>query len=70
MIDYYLKFENEAASINIIESLYITHSIDVIGIIYKDDTLIDGWHVNIRGPEAIELNPYIIDVASPIRCWL
>lgn len=76
MIDYYLKFKNEADSIPIIEPLIPTHSIDVIGTIFEHDGVdptlmvpIDGWHINVRGPEESSLAIYSIDVTSPVRIW-
>lgn len=58
-------------------------ALDVIGTIYKPTgemllgedgeypamAPIDGWHVNVRGPEALELNPYVIEVKTPARAW-
>lgn len=59
------------------------HSIDVIGTIYKptgkmlagDESSypemapIEGWHVNVRGPEDDTLAQYHIEVLTPVRMW-
>lgn len=83
MTDYTLKFPDEATATSTLEPFIATHAIDTIGIIYKPtgETLlgedgeypamasIDGWHVNVRGPEAPELEPYLVEVKTPARVW-
>ena len=83
MTDYTLKFPDEATAAAVLEPLAPTHSIDVIGVIQKPTgQMIDteegpqpvvapvpGWHVNVRGPEAAELDQYQIEVATPERVW-
>lgn len=83
MIDYRLKFTDEATAIQVLEPFVATHSIDVIGIIYKPTSeVIDtpqgpipvmaarpGWHVNVRGPESESLAQYNIEVTTPVRVW-
>ena len=83
MIDYTLKFPDEAMATEVLEPFIATHAIDTIGVIYKPTgemllgedgeypamAPIAGWHVNVRGPEALELNPYVIDVKTPARVW-
>ena len=83
MTDYTLKFPDEATATTVLEPFSETHAIDVIGVIYKPTgemllgedgeypsmAPIDGWHVNVRGPEALELNPYVIKVKTPARAW-
>lgn len=58
-------------------------SIDTIGVIYKPTgemllgedgeypamAPIEGWHVNVRGPEAPELESYAVEVKTPARIW-
>lgn len=83
MIDYRLKFTDETTAIQVLEPFVATHSIDVIGIIYKPTSeVIDtpqgpipvmaarpGWHVNVRGPESESLAQYNIEVTTPVRVW-
>jgi hypothetical protein len=75
MKDYYLKFQSEAESIEVLCDFDV--SIDVIGVIYKTSDpsnevfeQIDGWHVNVRAnnPSKI-LEKYSIVVKTPIRVW-
>jgi len=85
MIDYMLKFPDEATANEVLEPFIVTHSIDVIGIIYKptgamidtqdgpafDMAAIPGWHVNVRGgDEEVEaLAEYRIFPTNPVRGW-
>ncbi len=83
MIDYRLKFTDEATANEVLEPFVATHSIDVIGIIYKPTSeVIDtpqgpipvmaarpGWHVNVRGPADEQFDAYSIDVSLPVRTW-
>jgi len=85
MIDYFLKFPDEATANQVLEPFLATHSIDVIGIIYKPtgdviDTpegpspvmaALPGWHVNVRGgDEEVEaLAEYQIFPTNPVRGW-
>ena len=83
MIDYTLKFPDEATAINLLEQFTQTHSIDVIGTIYKPTgeistnedgefpitAPIEGWHVNVRGPEATELEMFSVEAKTPVRVW-
>lgn len=79
MTDYTLKFSNAETATAVLEPLAQSHTIDVIGLIFKntggtgDDVLmtaIPGWHVNVRGPETSILDGYKVDVATPVRVWL
>lgn len=81
MIDYYLKFKDEAEALEVLEGY--TGSIDIIGQIYKETgntlstdegevpemALIAGWHVNTRGPTSESLLPFSIQALTPIRGW-
>jgi hypothetical protein len=81
MIDYYLKFKDEAEALEVLKGY--TGSIDVIGLIYKEpgNTLtthqgevpemapIVGWHVNTRGPGSESLLPFSVQVLTPSRVW-
>ena len=83
MTDYTLKFPDEATANEVLEPFLTTHAIDVIGVIYKPtgEMLLgedgeypamaaqEGWHVNVRGPETAELEPYVVDVKTPVRVW-
>lgn len=58
-------------------------AIDVIGVIYRPTgemllgedgeypamAPIEGWHVNVRGPEAPELESYAVEVKTAARVW-
>lgn len=74
--DLYLKFADEAQSIEVLAGY--TGSIDVLGIIYRVDntdpenpvaTPEEGWHVNTRGemPEAV--TPFAVHPVQPRRIW-
>lgn len=83
MIDYTLKFPDEATANEVLEPFLATHSIDVIGVISKPTgKMIDtpdgpspvmaaapGWHVNVRGPESESLAQYNTEVQTPRRLW-
>lgn len=83
MIDYFLKFPDEATANQVLEPFVATHSIDVVGNIYKPtgdviDTpegpspvmaAIPGWHVNVRGPDGADFAEYEVTVATPVRAW-
>jgi hypothetical protein len=75
-IDSYLKFTDEAQSIEVLAGY--KGSIDVIGIIYRVDntdpenpvvTPEDGWHVNTRGPMPWEFEPFEVFPVQPRRIW-
>ena len=74
--DLYLKFTDEAQSIEVLTGY--EGSIDVIGIIYRVDntdpenpvvTPEDGWHVNTRGPMPWEFEPFEVFPVQPRRIW-
>ena len=74
--DSYLKFIDEAQSIEVLEGY--EGSIDVIGVIYSVDntdpenpiyTPYDGWHVNTRGPMTLELEAFSVVPTNPRRVW-
>jgi len=83
MIDYRLKFTDEATAIQVLEPFVATHSIDVIGIIYKPTSEVigtpqgpipvmaarPGWHVNVRGVGEDDFCEYEITVQNPVRSW-
>ena len=83
MTDYTLKFPDEATATAVLEPFIQTHAIDVIGVIYKPtgEMLLgedgeypamapqEGWYVNVRGPDASDLEPYIVVVKTPVRVW-
>jgi hypothetical protein len=83
MIDYTLKFPDEATANEMLEPFIATHNIDVIGIISKPtgemiDTpegpspvmaAIPGWHVNVRGVGPDDFSEYEVTVATPFRAW-
>jgi hypothetical protein len=74
--DLYLKFTDEAQSIEVLDGY--EGSIDVIGIIYRVDntdpenpvvTPEDGWHVNTRGPMPKAFMPFAVIPTHPRRVW-
>ena len=74
--DLYLKFTDEAQSIEVLAGY--EGSIDVIGIIYRTDntdpenpvvTPEDGWHVNTRGPMPEAFTPFEVFPVQPRRIW-
>ena len=76
MIDLYLKFTDEAQATQALEGY--EGSIDTIGVIYErtggtDEepvmTPIEGWHVNVRGPQSDTLTPFAVQVSTPHRVW-
>ena len=75
-IDSYLKFTDEAQSIEVMAGY--EGSIDIIGIIYRVDntdpenpiyTPEDGWHVNTRGEMPEALVPFSVHPTHPRRVW-
>lgn len=47
-------------------------NIDTIGVIYKDEQAILGWHVNVRlvaGEDGSSLAPFAVTPATPTRIW-
>jgi hypothetical protein len=47
-------------------------NVDLIGIIYAKGLNVGGYHVNVRlasGEDSSALDPYVIDVNTPIRVW-
>jgi hypothetical protein len=74
--DLYLKFADEAQSIEVLAGY--TGSVDVLGIIYRTDntdpenpvvTPEEGWHVNTRGEMPDTLTPFAVHPAQPRRVW-
>ena len=74
--DLYLKFTDEAQSIEVLAGY--TGSIDTIGIIYRVDntdpenpvaTPEEGWHVNTRGEMPDTLTPFAVHPVQPRRVW-
>jgi len=74
--DLYLKFTDEAQSIEVLAGY--EGSIDVIGIIYRVDntdpenpvyTPEDGWHVNTRGIITENLKAFSVIPKFPRRIW-
>lgn len=74
--DLYLKFTDEAQSIEVLAGY--EGSIDIIGVIYRVDntdpenpvyTPEDGWHVNTRGEMPETLQAFAVVPANPRRVW-
>lgn len=73
MIDYYLRFPDEATANSVLmdgDTLRYSNT-DVIGVIYDQNGVeLKGWHVNIRTNEDDKkLEKYKIEVNTPIRIW-
>jgi len=70
MIDFYLKFADEAEANKVIADL-TDYSIDVVGTIYKNGTPLTGWHVNLRGADTTQFYAYHVapDPSTPYRTW-
>ena len=75
-VDMFLKFTDEAQATEALDGY--EGSIDTIGIIYKrtggtDEepvmTALQGWHVNVRGPESEALMQFSVEVNTPVRVW-
>jgi hypothetical protein len=73
MIDYSLKFTNEAQALAVLfdgETPRYQNT-DIIGTIYREDgTQSEGYHVNVRtSEEAPELGAYQVFPLTPVRVW-
>ena len=74
-MDYYLSFPNEAAANKVLygaEDKPNYTNIDTIGVIYKNETAISGWHVNVRllaGENDKALQSFAVTPATPTRVW-
>ena len=46
-------------------------NISTIGVIYKDEQPLDGWHVNVRvvGEDATALESFAVTPTLPVRVW-
>ena len=46
-------------------------NISTIGVIYKDEQPLDGWHVNVRvvGEDATALEAFSVTPTLPVRVW-
>lgn len=78
MIDYYLKFANEAEAQSVLyqddQPLY--KNIDTLGIIYdmtdsENPVPEQGWHVNVRvvDEDGTPLDAYQVFPVTPRRVW-
>jgi hypothetical protein len=60
---------------NVTIEAYVTPNyanIDTLGVIYKDDQAISGWHVNVRliqGENDEALKSFEVTPSTPIRVW-
>ena len=84
----YLKFESEEQAQTVLSNYYsseygwdrasLTHSLDPVGVIYKDDgvydelgniitepTILDGWHVNFIGELSDLVLTYEVEPKQP-----
>jgi len=73
-MDKYLFFTDEAQAKAVLftEDKPNYANIDTIGVIYKDEQAIPGWHVNVRlidGEDAEILMPFSINPLTPFRIW-
>lgn len=76
--DIFLSFSDEAAARAVLyrsEGDDLTPNfanIDTIGVIYKDEQPITGWHVNVRlvdGEDGSTLAPFAVTPTTPLRIW-
>lgn len=73
-MDYYLSFPDEASANAV---LYVEDkpnfvNIDTIGVIYKDEQPITGWHVNVRlmdNEDGSALESFAVTPSTPLRIW-
>lgn len=73
-MDYYLLFPDEASANAV---LYVEDkpnfvNIDTIGVIYKDEQPITGWHVNVRlmdNEDGSALESFAVTPSTPLRIW-
>lgn len=73
-IDYFLKFSDEAEADGVLfegeERKPRYAAIDTIGVIYKDEVALEGWHVNVRSKDIHpELEAYQVTPTNPVRLW-
>jgi len=81
-MDMYLKFDSEAAATAVLYDGETPRyrNIDTIGVIYSNTGTdeepvmepIPGWHVNVRlvdDEDADALEPYAVEVSTPVRVW-
>jgi hypothetical protein len=75
MTDLYLAFPDQATADAVLygeEDKPNYANIDTIGVIYKDEQAIPGWHVNVRvvgGEDATALEAFAVTPATPMRVW-
>ena len=79
MIDYFLKFSDEAEAQTVLyaDGQPNYRNIDVIGVLMNNNdpenpAVIPGWHVNVRSDEVLpELEPFKVnpEPATPSRVW-
>lgn len=84
MIDFYLKFKDEAEAVAVLYNDKGANyaNIDTIGIIYQTTDEIDtegnpimseleGWHVNVRvvNEDPTPLEQYAVIPTLPVRVW-
>ena len=74
MQDLYLSFPDEdtAKAVLFTDDRQNYLNIDTIGVIYKDEQAIPGWHVNVRlmpDEDGSALSAYQVNPATPIRVW-
>jgi hypothetical protein len=73
-MDYYLAFPDQATADAVLygeEGKPNYANIDTIGVIYKDEQAIPGWHVNVRvvGEDTEPLQAFAVTPATPMRVW-
>jgi hypothetical protein len=82
MTDYLYKFPDEAAAQTALAEYYDSetgwktsgegYALDAVGILTNEETVLDGWHVNLRVTDA-RPNPakaYKITPSQQRRVWL
>lgn len=82
--DYFLKFKSKEEMNSVFTSLFSFDpeadtfyqegvSFDFIGDIFKTDGEVsfktEGYHVNLRSKEELEVDKYKVDPVTPVRVW-
>ena len=91
---YFLKFPSEDVAKEVMAD-YVTEdgwitggfqwALDVLGVIYKDEVALDGWHLNFAGPLeqpsdvpegevplgtlSLKAQTYMVEPANPVRVF-
>ena len=82
MTDYLYKFPSEAAAQTALADYYDAetgwktsgegYALDVVGVLADDETILDGWHINLRvlDDRANPAPAYAVTPTQQRRVWL